>query len=333
MGRRQRKEQQKWRVVIWQSERSLRRTMTHSLRHQTVKSGSIARASIVASALGTTLCLARPAAAQPEPSRAECAQAFEESQRLRNTARYLDANREVLKCTNPSCGQALSEECGKIHSELQAATPSVVFAARDEAGNELTDVSVTIDDDQRVLPLDGKPIALDPGNHSFRFQSALFKEHVQAAVIRTGERFRPITVVLEPRASSRNASSSKPSAAHDPEQPAPAKAATSGPPMAVYVLGAVGAVGLGGFVGLRLWGSHDFDDLSQTCKPDCSDSSVDAVRQKYLLSTVSLAVGAAATVAAVTVYLAAPKAPRASAASLQISPSRDGMAARLTARF
>src|SRR5688500_17419182 len=60
-------------------------------------------------------------------SRAECAQSFEHAQRLRNAFRYLDADVEALKCANPACGPLLSEECGKIYSELQAVMPSIVF--------------------------------------------------------------------------------------------------------------------------------------------------------------------------------------------------------------
>src|SRR5204863_2064026 len=58
-----------------------------------------------------------------------CSKSFEESQRLRNNSEYIAASDEVLKCANPSCGQALFDECTKIYGELQAATPSVVFAA------------------------------------------------------------------------------------------------------------------------------------------------------------------------------------------------------------
>jgi hypothetical protein len=259
-------------------------------------------------------------------SKVECAQAFENAQRLRNSARYLEATREVRTCVNPSCGAALMEECGKIYGELEAATPSVVFAARDGGGKELSRTTVRIDDGGSPLALDGKPVALDPGSHTFVFSAEGFPPQTESAVIRAGERFRPIAVVLQ---------------APPPSRPPTSVADTSsrdlGPrprvPLGAYVLSGVAVAGVGGFVGFRLWGAHDFDELSRTCKPDCASSSVDAVRQKYLVSTVSLAVGAAAAVGAVTWYFAARPSAADGSARVQVSPSADGVSARFSTSF
>ena len=283
----------------------------------------------------TPLLLPRLAVAQPSaapstnPSKADCAQAFEDAQRLRNASRYLDARREVLQCANPSCGVVLSEECGKIYSELQDITPSVVFAARDAAGDEIASASAEIDDDAGALALDGKPIPIDPGSHTFRFHADGFAPQSQSLVIRAGEKLRPITVVLQPI-------STKPSATPTPASVAPSPRDTprASVPLGVYVLGGVAAVGVGGFVGFRWSGSRDFEELARTCKPDCSSSSVDGVRQKYLLSTISLALGGAAAVAAVTWYIAAkPSSSANDSARLQVWSSADGVSARLTTPF
>lgn len=273
---------------------------------------------------------AQQAAASSAPStKVECAQAFEQSQRLRNAAQYLEANREVLKCTNPACGAALSEECGKIHAELQAATPSIVFGARDETGQELTAVSVVIDRAPVALPIDGKPVALDPGSHTFAFSADGFETQLQSLVVRTGERFRPVTVKLE-RQQARSAK-----LAPQPDAPDVRKTrepSSGGPPLGTYVLGGVAALGLGSFIGLRVWGAHDFDVLARECKPHCAPSSVDSVKQKYLLSNVALAVGGAAAIAAVSIYWASPKTSQR-AAKLQVLPSSDGISARIAAPF
>jgi hypothetical protein len=283
-----------------------------------------------------SMLLPRPVVAEPsgasDPSltRAACALAFEDAQRLRNAARYLDANREVLKCTNPSCGAALSEECGKIHGELQAATPSVVFAVRDNTGGELASASVKIDSDGSAPSLDGKPVPIDPGSHTFTFHADGFEPQAQSVVIRAGERFRPITIVLQPL-------STNPARAPSPNAFEPTLSSNdtsrAAVPLPVYVLGGVAAVGVAGFVGFRWWGSRDFDELSRGCKPDCSSSSVDAVRQKYAISTVSLAVGGAATAAAITWYFAAKPSASSNSARLQIWSSADGASARFSTRF
>jgi hypothetical protein len=265
----------------------------------------------------------------PPVSRAECARAFEESQRLRNASRYLEANREVLHCTNPACGAALSEECGKIHAEIQAATPSVVFGARDRAGRELAFASVAIDQGARTVAIDGKPVAIDPGNHTFSFSAKGFQPRAESVVILAGERFRPITVALEPAGAQR-------STLDAPVMQVPSQAAepnTSSPPLGSYLLGGVAILSIGAAVGLRVSGANDFDTLSRDCKPDCSQSSVDSAEQKYLLSNIALAVGGAAAIAGIAVYVfASPKASQPSAA-LRVSQSNHGVSASVTAGF
>lgn len=286
-------------------------------------------AAVLAARSGSAQTVRRSdAASADEDRKMACATAFEETQRLRNASRYLEANREVLKCSNPDCGALLSEECGRMHSELQAATPSVVFAARDKAGNELPNVSVRIDQDPSVVPLDGKPVMIDPGNHTFSFSAAGHELHSQQVVVLTGEHFRPISVVLEQSA----VRSSRSAAANDSPPATREQRTSSRPPLASYVLGGVGVVGFGAFVALRISVANDFDELSSRCKPTCSTAEVDGVRRKYLFSNIALAVGAAASVAAVTVYLVAPQR-AASATSLQIAPSANAVSARFTTIF
>lgn len=269
------------------------------------------------------------AGSEAAPTKVQCAQAFEESQRLRNASRYLDANFEALKCTNPSCGPAISEECSKIYNELQSATPSVVFGARDKAGNELANVKVVIDDGGAEYIIDGKPVAIDPGNHTFTFRAERFREGSESTVIRAGEKFRALNIVLESTDVTAGSSAPRPAI--------PARSSRAETPSAIptgaVVLGGVAIIGLGGFVGFRAWGSQGFDDLSQNCRPNCSASSVDSVRQKYLLSSVSLAVGGAAAVGAVTWYFVGRPSSNQSSARLGIGPSMDGVEARFATTF
>lgn len=149
-------------------------------------------------------------------------------------------------------------------------------------------------------------------------------------MIRAGERFRPIVVVLQPPARSRPSAAAQ---APRGDDSSPDLGPRMRVPLGVYVLGGVAVAGVGGFVSFRLWGSLDFDELARTCKPDCSSSSIDAVRQKYLVSTVSLAVGATAAVGAVTWYWAARPPAARSSARLQVLPSVDGVSARFATSF
>jgi len=286
----------------------------------------VACAWITSASLITGTASAEPASGEAEaaPSKTECAESFEQSQRLRNSSRYLEASKEASRCGNASCGAVLSGECTKIYDELQAATPSVVFGAQDEQGKELGGVTVQIDGEPTPVALDGKPVALDPGSHEFTFAADGFEPAHQSAVIRTGERFRAVTGVL-----------SRVKTSDQSEETAGRRVTArehAGPPLASYVLGGVAIVGFGGFAFFRLSGAHDYDALSKSCKPNCAPDAVDPVRRKYLFSNIALAVGGAATVGALSIYfLSQPSAPKTTA--LQVLHTGDGIAARVTTSF
>lgn len=254
-----------------------------------------------------------------------CSRSFEQSQRLRNGSQYIAASEEAAKCANPKCGEALVDECSKIYDQLQTATPSVVFAARDDAGAELTSVIVSIDGHPSRNLLDGKPVQVDPGNHQFAFASDGYQRTEQAALIRAGEQFRPINALLHRTASGRALDSPVQPPARDTES-------TRRIPIPSYVLGAVSVVGLGTFIGFRVAGSSRFDTLARECKPTCAPSAVDSARQKYTISEIALGVAAASALAAVTVYLLSPREHRPLAA-LQVAPSEHGLSAGISGRF
>lgn len=279
-----------------------------------------------------SLLTAKPSQAEPPDARQvklACAKSFEQTQRLRNDSHYLSAAEEAMKCARQNCGEALFDECTKIYSELQTATPSVVLSARAPNGDELTKVSVSVDGKPALDELDGKPMRLDPGNHTFSFSSAEHGSIEHEYLIRAGEQFRAIVVDFAPEktghgAGDANASEREP----NPTGPAPSRR----PPLASYVLGGVSVVGLGAFIGFRIAGSHEFDARASDCKPTCSSSQVESIRQKYVLSDIALGVSAAAAAAAVTIYLVAPAEP-APRAALQLTPVNQGLVAHLAGHF
>lgn len=299
-----------------------------------------ARISVSALALSLALAassIALPAAAQdaaapeqdPQQEKLLCSQSYELSQRLRNETQYLAAHDELLKCANPKCGDALFQECNRLYSELEMAMPSVIFQARDASNSQdLVDVSVTIDGRTLTQQLDGKPVVVDPGSHQFTFTAPNAPVVEKSIVIRAGEKFRQVTVAMDVKHAQL---ASPPSTAFPPPVAAPPRARRV--PIASFVLGGVGALALGGFVALRLIGSSDYDTLKNGCAPDCSQSDVDNVKQKYLLSNIALGVGAAALVGAVVVYAVQPSGSSKGETALLVSPTVNGLLARAVTRF
>ena len=272
----------------------------------------------------------RHAAAEPanasEQEKAVCAQSFEQAQRLRNDSQYLAANQELLKCANPKCGDALFQECSKLYGELQAAIPSVVFEARAD-GQELVDVAVTLGDQALTQQLDGKPVLIDPGSHTFKFEATGMTPVEKTVIVRAGEKYRQIAVVFESK-------NPKP-AVTTPVLAPPVQPVSHARhvPIGSYVLGGVGVLALGGFAVFRAIGSSDYDSLQSSCSPNCSQSEVDKVKQKYLISNVALGVGAAAFVGALVLYMAQPQESSGAETAFMVSPTYNGVMARAVTRF
>lgn len=285
-------------------------------------------------AFGAAPALAQSPAATDTSSddpKTVCAQSFEQAQRLRNQTKYLAAKDQSLRCADPRCGDALFQECSKIYEELEAAIPSVVFGARDAAkGIELTDVIVTIDGQQATTQLDGKPIRVDPGGHVFTFTAPNLPTVERQLVVRAGEQFRQISVVLGEGAAD---APTAPIAPTPSTPPAALEPRSRKVPAISYVLGGVSVLALGGFVALRVVGSSDYDKLKDTCAPDCSDSDVSSVRGKYVLSYASLGLSAAALIGAVTIYLVQPSESSAPQTAAFVSPTADGFAGGFRTTF
>jgi hypothetical protein len=115
---------------------------------------------------------AAPDARAKGPSKRECAEANESAQDQRSGGHLREAATRYQECVNPSCPRPVREDCAHNLQEVQAAIPTVVLAAKDPLGQELTAVSVTLDGEPLTDHLDGTPIELDPGTHRFTFTVA-----------------------------------------------------------------------------------------------------------------------------------------------------------------
>ncbi len=74
-----------------------------------------------------------------------------------------------------------------------------MFAAKDTAGHDLTDVRVSMDGAPLLQRLDGSAIPVDPGVHHFVFEATGYRVDSTkvTAVIREGVKERPVQTVFE----------------------------------------------------------------------------------------------------------------------------------------
>jgi hypothetical protein len=220
-------------------------------------------------------------------------------------------------------------ECTQMYSEVEKAVPSVVFSAHDlNTGSDLANVAVSLDGKPLLQLLDGRPIPFDPGDYTFTFSTPERAPVVRQVVIRAGDKYRQIAVEF----ALLQAKPPLSTAAHEPTATAP-RSSGRRVPVASYVLGSVGVLGLGTFGVLRVIGASDFDTLKRGCSPSCQTSDVEILREKFLLGNIALGVGAGALGAAVLWYLFEPTQAAGAEVALEISPAGDGTLARVNGSF
>jgi hypothetical protein len=129
-------------------------------------------------------------------SKQECATAADTGQSARDQGRYHAARTAFVSCMREVCPRIISQACAGWLRDLDAAMPTVVLGARDENGADLADVHVKLDGAPWADRLDGKPLAIDPGAHTVRFERDGQEPVEETVVARSGEKNRLIVVVL-----------------------------------------------------------------------------------------------------------------------------------------
>src|SRR5215471_469259 len=166
-----------------------------------------------------------------------CVKASEQAQSLRDEGKYKKAREQLLVCTRDVCPGMVRKDCVGWLQDLDASMPSVVITARDPNGKDLIDVKVTVDGQPFADKLDGKPLTVDPGKHTFHYEAAGAPPVDEDVVMHAGEKNRQISVKLG-------------NAPPPPTTPPPATTpvetggGTSGPPIAAFVIGGIGVLAI-----------------------------------------------------------------------------------------
>ena len=223
------------------------------------------------------LLLFAPTASADDAQDACMAQA-DRGQSLRDESKLIEAREQFLSCARDPCASVISKQCATWLQAVDAQMPTVAFRARGADGKDISLVRVLVDGRPRVESLDGHPIAINPGVHSFVYQHAGSPDVEDTVVIRAGEKNRPLDV----RFATPAAAVERP-----PPRPEPKARAFRVPWLAAASLGA--ATGLFFTTGIIVASaSSDAAYLRKTCAPDCPLSSVDGVRNLIAVANVTL---------------------------------------------
>lgn len=237
-----------------------------------------------------------------------CVGFHERGQTEHNTGKLLSARADFISCASADCPELVRGECQQFLAQVEAQLASAVFAARDANGNPASDVSVMVDGQVVLERLTGTATSLDPGQHTVVYTWPDGHQQTQSLVLQIGQRDMVLTLRREPG----------PSAVDEaPREPAPSRSV----PTLAYVLGGVGVAALGTFAGFALAGRSTESELDR-CKPHCTRDKVDAMRSRYLVADIALAVGVVSLGAGTYVYLNAagsrePEGPRAASVAVR----------------
>jgi hypothetical protein len=216
--------------------------------------------------------------------KAQCASAYEAAQERRSQTKLREARDNLLVCVQAACPAFIKKDCSKWLSEVEAALPTVVLSARAK-GKDLTDVTVKVDGDDFAGTLDGKALPVDPGPHTFTFESEEFGSQELRYVVKEGQKSQAIEVDFAP--------AKQPSAGEEVRDSGPSAGSQdmADDKTLAYVLLGVGVVGIGGFAYFGLTANSDKDELACADTKTCSDDDLAPIRQKYLIADISLGVG------------------------------------------
>jgi hypothetical protein len=250
------------------------------------RSPSPSASSPVAVVAAAALLLAAPVARAAPPTKAECLAAYTDGQDQRQHGALRQARAEFAICASDPCPEGLHADCTQWHDEVEKLVPSVVLGARGPDGHELTGVRVTMDGAPLVDRLDGRAVEIDPGQHTFHFETDGQEPVDRSTMLREGEKARGIVVVFGATAA----------AGGDVPRSRPVTWPT-------WLLGGVAVVSLGVFAYAGISGLSRYD----ACNPaKCQESDKSYVDTRWTLADVTGAVALVSAGLATYFFLARP---------------------------
>jgi hypothetical protein len=264
---------------------------------------------VLVGGLGAILVLATSSPAHADDKQI-CIAAAEDGQQSRIDGKLKAAREQFLVCARSGCPSQVRRDCSQWMTEVMTALPTIVLGARDPDGRDVVVAKISIDGVSVADGLDGKPIEVDPGKHSVRFESVTFAPVEQQVLVREAEKGRPVTVQFAAAGAAEvHVPTIAPPPALAPSGDIGAPATRSGPSPWTWVLGGVGVVALGVGAYLEASVNSDASSLDSSCHSNCSHAQVDPlVLKQQVFGPIAFGVGGVSLGLATYYFFARPKA-------------------------
>jgi hypothetical protein len=253
-----------------------------------------ALASAVLAAAGSVAAAPPPHAPPAKVTKAACLDAVSKGQVWKDDHKLVEALAQFRMCARAECPAAVRGDCTTWAGEVEARLPTVVLSAKDSAGHDVIDFTVSLDDQPLAGPF-GEAMSINPGPHTFRFERGDGSKATLQVLVKEGDKLKSVAAALV-----------VPGAVPPADVATPAGSAPGSTARIVaYVLGGAGvvtsAVGIGVAFAAK---AKDKTAAGETGTQRESDSA-SAVSQGNAASAV-LGIGVAMAAAGVVVWLVAP---------------------------
>ena len=303
------------------------------MRPARVITGVVCVSALLAPAPWERHAFAEDAAPADASGKLACIAADTDGQALRLKGELRAARRRLKGCSEEACPRMVRDDCLERIRELTRAQPWVIFDATNGHGRVLRTVQVFLDNRLLTERLDGRPIGVDPGDHTFTFRALGRLGGELKLTLREGA-WEQHSVVLKTFAPDLVAESDTPVAAPERRAPIQAAAQVAAPRAGVVrpdapgseasptlfdlstthgrleiAAARIGAVGLavGSILGaLTFWTWHtaESDCTNKGCAPDAAARSLASqASTEGVFSTVAFVVGGTALAAGAILWL------------------------------
>lgn len=260
--------------------------------------------SFIGSISSSVLAQEGPASAAPESKPDPvlvCLDNHTQGQQSRRDGKLLESRDSFRACSATGCPSEIIRDCLGWLEEVEKQLPSVSISVMAD-GVSRVDAQVYIDDVLVLEKLSGRALDVNPGPHRLRVVLPPFAPFEEQVVFAEGDRFRVLDVkfnsprgATDPLATTTQAATPLDS---EPYRPVP---------IATYVFG---GIGIAAAISGGAWGISNValrSDMEDQCSPNCTDKSIDVLKQRALIADISWGVSIVSLATAATIYFLRPE--------------------------
>ncbi len=243
-----------------------------------------------------------PAARADGITKQQCVEADTQAQQFRRDGKLGAARAQLKLCIDAACPALVKDDCAQRLDELDKVQPTIVFEVKDAQGRDLAAVKVTMDGQSLVDNVAGPAIPVEPGAHTFTFETKGEKPLTRQFVLREGDKARHEPIVFGSGVTVLAA-------------PVAGTSRGSGLRTGAILVGGLGVVGLGlgglfGALAASKWSTaHNDCPSSPQCTPSDNIAATSERTNALTLATVSTVgfiAGGALLASGVVLFVVAP---------------------------